>query len=422
MKTQNLLILFSILPIILIAQWYPQTSGTTENLSSIYFTDTENGWTVGNYGSILKTGDGGNNWEEQISGTSNNLLSVYFSNLNHGWAGGVTDDFPYFGLILRTVDGGNSWEELNSEVAAVQSIYFTDSLSGWLAAGNILHTTDGGETWQSILEPTNYMNARSICFTDSLNGWVSGGHGVGSTGYIYGYIWHTNDGGNNWENQFYYGEHDGTKLYSIYFVDSLNGWCTGGSWGFYGILLKTTNGGNDWDTSYYASYNSEELNSVYFTDLYNGWAVGQDGLIINTSDGGNNWDTISVGTGQYLNEIYFTESGHGWIAGAGGTILHADYSQIVSIDELGAQSLKSYLHCYPNPFSGSTTIEYELNQPGKTVIRIFTHTGKLIEMIQIHDRNTENKFIWDAKNLPSGIYFIQLQSGNEMVARKIFKL
>jgi len=421
MKTRNLLILISILPIILFAQWYPQTSGTIENLSSIYFTDTLNGWTVGNNGTILNTGDGGNNWEEQISGTSNHLLSIYFSDHNHGWAGGVTDDFPYVGLILRTVDGGSNWDELNGLIPPANDIYFTDSLTGWLAAGTIQHTIDGGETWQSNFEPPNYMKARSICFTDSLNGWVSGGHGVGSTGYIYGYIWHTNDGGDNWENQFYYGDNDGTKLYSIYFVDSLNGWCAGGSWGFYGILLKTCNSGNDWDTSYYASYNSEELNSVQFTDLYNGWAVGQNGLIITTSDGGNNWDTIPVGTTQYLKKVYFTENGYGWIAGTGGTILHADYSQLVGIEKFGAQRFKSSIHCYPNPFSGTTTIDYKLIQPGKTVIRIFNQVGKLIEVIQINDQIAENEIGWEASNLPSGIYFMQLHSGRDMLVRKILK-
>jgi len=421
MKSLNFLILFLTIPIVLLPQWYPQTSGTNENLSSIYFTDTLNGWTAGNNGTILMTDDGGNNWEEQVSGTSNHLLSVYFSDHNHGWAGGVTDNWPYVGFIMRTIDGGNSWEELYSEVPSVNDIYFTDSLTGWIAAGTILHTSDGGETWQSGFEPPNFMMSRSICFTDSLNGWVSGGHGVGSTGYVYGYIWHTNDGGNNWENQFYYGAHDGTIFRSIYFVDSLNGWCAGGSWGFYGILLKTTNGGNDWDTSYYANYNSEELTSVQFTDLYNGWAVGQNGLIITTSDGGNTWDTMPGDTTQYLMEVYFTESGHGWIAGTGGTILHADYSQIVGMDNFEAQDLISSLHCYPNPFSGTTSLDYKLMQPGNAVIRIFNQTGKLIEIIQIPNQNTENKYRWEAGNLPSGIYFIQLQSECDMLVRKILK-
>jgi len=419
MKTITFLILLSILPFILNGQWYPQNSGTSENLSSIYFTDTLNGWTVGNSGTILSTVDGGDNWEEQISGISNNLLSVFFTNTTHGWVGGITDSWPNVGLMLRTTDGGNSWEELDIEVPPVQGIWFIDMLKGWAFGYGILHTTDGGETWEAQ-SVTGNAYTRCGYFIDSLNGWVSGGHGIGSTGYHYGYILHTIDGGNTWNYQFDYGGSDGFVIHSICFTDSLNGWSTGGRWGWNGIILKTTNGGNNWDTSYFD--NSAEFNSICFIDSFNGWAVGHDGLIITTSDGGNTWETIPGGTTQYLNEVYFTKSGYGWIAGTEGTILHADYSQIVDMDEFDFQSLKSDIRCYPNPFTNSATIEYELLKPGTVVIKIFNQVGKLVEVTQMNDQKTENKFIWETNNLPSGIYFIQMHYGNKLIVKKILKL
>ena len=40
------------------AQWFPQNSGTTNNINSVYFTDVNTGYAVGT-NTILKTTDGG---------------------------------------------------------------------------------------------------------------------------------------------------------------------------------------------------------------------------------------------------------------------------------------------------------------------------------------------------------------------------
>ena len=78
---------------------------------------------------------------------------------------------------------------------------------------------------------------------------------------------------------------------------------------------------------------------------------------------------------------------------------------------------------YPNPFSTSTTIEYELSKRGKAEIKIYNQTGQLIEQVVQEDcQKGKNKFIWLAKDAPPGIYFIRLQAGNEITAKKIIKL
>jgi photosystem II stability/assembly factor-like uncharacterized protein len=72
------------------AQWYPQTSGTTECLYSVCFTDTLNGWVVGYNGIILHTNNGGLSWDIQSSGTDEILTGVYFTDSIHGWIAGYT--------------------------------------------------------------------------------------------------------------------------------------------------------------------------------------------------------------------------------------------------------------------------------------------------------------------------------------------
>ena len=71
-------------------------------LTSVHFTDCNNGWIAGDYGTILHTSDGGNSWGKQSSGTSNLLWSVYFADPVHGWIAGDK------GTILATMDGGGT--------------------------------------------------------------------------------------------------------------------------------------------------------------------------------------------------------------------------------------------------------------------------------------------------------------------------
>ncbi|HMN17785.1 MAG TPA: T9SS type A sorting domain-containing protein [Ignavibacteriaceae bacterium] len=65
-------------------------------------------WSVGNTGKILKTTNGGTNLTTQSSGTTNDLYSVYFVNETTGWAVG------WSGKILRSINGGTNWSSQSS--------------------------------------------------------------------------------------------------------------------------------------------------------------------------------------------------------------------------------------------------------------------------------------------------------------------
>ena len=68
--------------------WTSQTSGTTNDLWGVSFTDANNGTAVGFGGTILRTTNGGTNWTSQSSGTTNNLYGVSFTDANNGTAVG----------------------------------------------------------------------------------------------------------------------------------------------------------------------------------------------------------------------------------------------------------------------------------------------------------------------------------------------
>jgi hypothetical protein len=73
------------------------------NLRGASFVDASTGTVVGEYGTIVRTTDGGNSWTIQASGTTQTLWAVSFTDANNGTAVGEA------GVILRTTDSGAHW-------------------------------------------------------------------------------------------------------------------------------------------------------------------------------------------------------------------------------------------------------------------------------------------------------------------------
>src|SRR4030095_2615944 len=68
-------------------QWHwqnPLPQGN--NLRGASFVDGNTGTCVGEYGTIVRTTDGGNSWTIQASGTTQTLWAVFFTDANNGTA------------------------------------------------------------------------------------------------------------------------------------------------------------------------------------------------------------------------------------------------------------------------------------------------------------------------------------------------
>ncbi len=97
--------------------WFNQVSGTTNLLRGVSFSDANNRTAVGNYGTILRTTNGGTYWTSQLSGTSNDLGGVSFTDANTGTVVGG------YGTILRTTNGGVFVKHINSKIPDRFSLY-----------------------------------------------------------------------------------------------------------------------------------------------------------------------------------------------------------------------------------------------------------------------------------------------------------
>jgi hypothetical protein len=78
---------------------------------------------------------------------------------------------------------------------------------------------------------------------------------------------------------------------------------------------------------------------------------------------------------------------------------------------------------YPNPFNPSTKIKYSIPQSSNVVIKVFDILGNEIETLVNEEKSIGNYEVqFDATNLPSAIYFYQLQAGNFVETKKMVLL
>lgn len=320
-------------------------------LNSVFFINSNVGWTVGANGSIYKTTNAGVAWTLQTSGTTQTLNSVHFVNENAGWVVGMNS------TILKTTNGGIAWFPQTFGGSGGDHLYyvrFVDVEVGY-AGGNAfaIKTTNSGLEWTHVTKVFGFP-VTSIFFVDYFKGFAVNEQ----------FIFKTTDGAINW-SWFEYS----TSLFSIYFIDSNRGWISGNL----GSILRTTDGGTTWLTQ---RSGTEYFRSIFFLNPINGWVVGEG------ADGGKVFRTT---TGGFLN-----------------------------VDESNNLPTKFILYQnYPNPFNPSTIIKFGIPEFANVNITIYNLLGEKIEELfngELQPGNHEKLF--NTKNLPTGVYICSLKASS----------
>ena len=78
---------------------------------------------------------------------------------------------------------------------------------------------------------------------------------------------------------------------------------------------------------------------------------------------------------------------------------------------------------YPNPFNPSTTIKYSVPQSSFVKIKVYNTIGQEIAELVNQELQIGNyEVTFDARNLPSGIYFYRIEAGNFVETKKMILL
>ena len=92
---------------------------------------------------------------------------------------------------------------------------------------------------------------------------------------------------------------------------------------------------------------------------------------------------------------------------------------LVWIQDLRITNYELRITNYPNPFSSTTTIEFELERPGIVEIALLNQFGQVVDQMVHHGQSGSNKITWDARSLPAGIYFYRIVAGSKMASTKM---
>lgn len=178
----------------------------------------------------------------------------------------------------------------------------------------------------------------AVHFVDESEGWAAGDEGV---------VWHTIDGGANWERQ-----PTGVRasLRSIHFLNPFIGWIAGREelpygQGSAGVLLLTRDGGLKWERWSMNAFTG--LNYVYFVDPKTGFAVG-DGSetfptgIFQSTDSGQTWKPVPGPRRPSWMAADFQDAQTGALVGASGWlgVLRQNTLVTAEMEHLGGRAVR----------------------------------------------------------------------------------
>jgi photosystem II stability/assembly factor-like uncharacterized protein len=215
-------------------QWgNPLPQGNT--LRSISFAGA-NGYAAGDFGTLLRTSDGGTTWSGLLSGTFTNLSEVQAIDPDAVFAAGGC-------VARRSNDGGATFTRVaftpveSSCKEQFAAGWFINRATGFLALtdGTILRTDNNGDTFAQK-NPLPGTRAPGGAATPVDLRFLTDQIGLGATSD--GKIYRTTDGANSWSLIS-----DTTRaVRSFFFLDASNGFAVGDG----SLFLVTKDGGATW--------------------------------------------------------------------------------------------------------------------------------------------------------------------------------
>ena len=317
--------------------------GPGSRLNDIFFLNGSLGWVVGESGYSAYTMNGGQEWFISDLVTNDNLYSVHFSDTMDGWA--VGGGFNR-GVILRSNDGGESWSILENHpvpsrlrgVFAIDSrrayaisegtdrfagqVFFTSDAENWsqtaafqdkllLCMSNIEHniwmganngylaTSADGVNWNELFETIYARDFYDIQFFGQI-GYVSGDLGRMYKSFDSGQTWNRVETGANW------------RILNMHFNNPSEGFITGAN----STERYTEDGGESWEE---VNISDVDVNLIAFNGGY-GYATHEQSIAV-THDSGQNWASSEVILGGVpASAISVPDVDIAYIASAGDTL------------------------------------------------------------------------------------------------------
>jgi len=406
-------------------EWAIIPSPTNKTLRNLYFIDAQTGWAAGEDGTIIHTSDGGDNWIVQNSTVPSFIVDVFFINENLGWALAFRNVFPFGTIILKTTNGGNTWiaEDYPDDNAFMNTIFFFDSLNGWVGGTYIAGTTNGGVTWVEADVDSSMISGLPVFNFNFYNRQF--GYACGGYLDLAGVIWRTTNYGESWSATGVSPD----QIFDLYIIDSLNAIALSGDpEGFFGTgNINTTDAGTSW------TYEEMSLSGLSFAIDFRteseAWSASGYKFLI-TSDSGVTWENKETPDSAIIFDLVFTDSLTGYAVGEMGAILKYKKESEAPIDSIPNEF--RLFQNYPNPFNPSTIIKFTIPQNERREmqdvrLKVYDVLGNKVATLVNEEMlagtyEVEFNPAFSIQNPVSGIYFYQLRADSFIKTKKMLYL
>ncbi len=422
MKKLYIIFLFMFLSLnsVIVSQpWSEQTSGVTQQLTSVSCIDGNNSWVCGYNATVLRTSNSGTNWVN-VSGNG----------------------------IPPTMQLINMWGITNT----------TALVAGYIGSNTwVYRTSNAGANWVQVFTQTGgFINGLSIRL-DSI-GFMAGDPVGGRWS-----LWKTTNNGANWDSSGLYLPQAGAETgynNSIVYTQNRIWFGTNNS-----RIYHSTNNGSNWSIQ---TTPEVDISAIWFDVSGNATGYAGGNTFLKTTNYGANWTTLtSMGTGlivgiaglmMWSGNIWYVRSGSGNIwynNGSGfnmldytapaGTYRHITTDRIANwpfigfaVRNNGAISYKwifveginnlggeipnefSLSQNYPNPFNPTTKLKFQMPKSGLAKLVVYDMIGKEIQTIVNQELSPGTYEVdFDGSRLSSGVYYYKIQAGDFSETKKM---
>ncbi len=386
-------------------------------------------WTMEpeNDGSFLVGTWGGNIYRTDSAKTWTLLNENQMSDVTYIWSIKKLPDGNIFvgtekGVYVST-DNGSTWSKTSLKDEDIRCLaYYKDVIYAGAWGDGIFKSEDKGKTWSKIENDISKSAVVGIAVDENGNLFIGtfdvglyksedGGKTVTKLNIEYPYIWSVGIS----DNGIIYAGTYGNGLYSS--ADD------GATWGrefpveanyIYGVRTKGDRiYVSSWEEGVFTGVIKAPAGKSIFPHVASGSTV--------------TWYDMGL-SGFGVSSVLPSADGNYVYAGTNSGEIYRAEASITSVNSLNQIPLKFELaQNYPNPFgsktkagSNTTLIEYQLSKPVFVSLKIYDILGREIKtLVKGYESKGNYKIIFDAGNLPSGVYFYRLQAGGLSRVRKM---
>ncbi len=409
---------------------------------------------AGNYRGFYYSTDGGANWISSNKGfVASNVNAINFDSRGDIYAVALHS-------VFKSSDDGETWNDLQTDPIyslapifiskddIILTIYFNNSGVSWIA-----RSTDYGQSWDYLprpetynVDPNNFFeNNRGHIyighdFTNSLvkstdrgktwtDNWISGGnysYGMNSEGHIFrgsehGQIYRSTNDGDTWEEvvgeyELFEGE-PGTgsgEIRKIIFDKYSNGYASS--------VFQTTDNGRTWFSE--VGKLKHSILAIDSTCKLLGWSLGYE-KFRRTIEYGNNYEWEDISTGLLhdpypFNFMTVSPDGYYFLA-LENRGLYRSNDQYVSVENESKAIEHGGINISPCPASDYIDLKFKISAIAPANISVYNQLGAKVYINTTFSAVMEHNTSIPLRDFPAGIYYIRIETGNDIISGMFVK-